>query len=201
MSRLFADSSEAAGYREFAATAGQAGEISMESDHDFSDPVMSIGTLAKKVGLSVSAVRKYENECLIIAHRTPSGHRLFSREDVDRIRNIQRMIQDLGLNIQGIRRLQAMLPCWDLLPCSVRRRGKCPAFQDNSRPCWMIKGLDCTPSNGNECRQCVVYRFGSLCTERIKGLVHDQNGSRDASSAIRELMDRRRRHGPAARRL
>ena len=71
----------------------------MEPNPDYSDPVMSIGTLAEKVGLSVSAVRKYENECLIIAHRTPSGHRLFSREDVDRIRNIQRMIQDLGLNI------------------------------------------------------------------------------------------------------
>ncbi len=154
---------------------------------------MSIGTLAEKVGLSDSAIRKYENACLIIAHRTPSGHRLFSREDIDRIRNIQRLIQDLGLNIKGIRRLQALLPCWELLPCNTQLRGKCPAFQDNSRPCWLIKDLDCTPSHGNECRQCVVYRFGSLCTEQIKGLVHDQNGSPDAGTAIRELMDRRRR--------
>ena len=165
----------------------------MESNHDYSDPVISIGTLAEKVGLSVSAVRKYENECLIIAHRTPSGHRLFSREDIDRIRNIQRMIQDLGLNIKGIHRLQALLPCWELLPCNPRRRGKCPAFQDNSRPCWMNKGLDCTPSDGNECRQCVVFRFGSLCTEQIKSLVHDQSDCRDASTAIRELMVRKQR--------
>ena len=165
----------------------------MDPIDDFSDPVMSIGTLAEKVGLSVSAVRKYENECLIIAHRTPSGHRLFSREDVDRIRNIQRMIQELGLNLQGICRIQAMLPCWELLPCSHQRRAKCPAFQDNSRPCWMIKGLDCKPSDGNECRQCVVYRFGSLCTEQIKSLVYDQSGPQDAGAAIRELMARRQR--------
>ena len=57
----------------------------------------------------------------------------------------------------------------------------------------MIKGLDCTPSHGNECRQCVIYRFGSVCTEEIKSLIHDQSGPQDASAAIRELMDRRRR--------
>jgi len=167
----------------------------MDPDHDLSDPVMSIGTLAEKVGLSDSTIRKYENGCLIIAHRTPSGHRRFSHEDVDRIRNIKRMIQVLGVSIEGIRRLQALLPCWELLPCSPQQREKCPAFQDNTRPCWMVKGLDCTPSHGNECRQCMVYRFGSLCTEEIKSLVYGQTGSKDASTAIRELMDRRRRCG------
>jgi hypothetical protein len=55
----------------------------------------------------------------------------------------------------------------------------------------MIKGLDCTPQ-GNECRQCVVYRFGSLCTEKIKTLVYDQAGARDASVAINELLSRKR---------
>ncbi len=164
----------------------------MDPHDDFSDPVMSIGTLAEKVGLSISAIRKYENASLIIAHRTPSGHRCFSREDIDRVRNIQHMIQDLGLNIEGIRRLQALLPCWELLPCSSESREKCPAFNDNSRPCWMIKGLDCTPSHGNECRQCVIYRFGSLCTEDIKRLLHDQSGLENAGAAIKELMQRQK---------
>ena len=171
------------------------GEITMEPNHDYSDPVISIGTLAERVGLSVSAVRKYENECLIIAHRTSSGHRLFSHEDIDRVRNIQRMIQDLGLNIKGIHRLQALLPCWELLPCDPQKHGACPAFQDNSRPCWMIKTMDCMSSDGNECRQCVVYRFGSLCTEEIKSLVCNQTRPKDAGTAIRKLMDRRQRGG------
>ena len=74
------------------------------------DPVISIGVLAEKVGLSVSTVRKYENEGLIIAHRTDSGHRLFSHEDIGRVRSIHYMIQDLGLNIEGIHRIQALLP-------------------------------------------------------------------------------------------
>ena len=161
-----------------------------ESTHQ-SDPLVSIGALARQVGLSVSAVRKYENDGLIIAHRTEAAHRLFSYEDVDRVRHIQHLIQDLGLNTEGIRRMQAMLPCWDLLPCSEETRRQCPAYQDTTRPCWMIRGIDCE-AQGNECRQCVVYRFGSLCTEHIKRLLQDRDDSRDAGAAMQELMQRKR---------
>ena len=58
------------------------------------DTVISIGTLAKKVGLSVSAIRKYEEEGLIISHRSDSGHRLFSYEDIERLRTIQHLIKN-----------------------------------------------------------------------------------------------------------
>lgn len=162
-----------------------------EARPEIDDPVISIGVLAQKVGLSVSAVRKYENEGLIIAHRTESGHRLFSQEDIARVRNIQYMIQGLGLNIEGIRRMQALLPCWDLLPCTAETRRSCPAYEDNTRPCWLTKGLECA-CQGNQCRQCVVYRFGSLCTQDIKRLLHDQNEIQDAGAAIRELLQRLR---------
>ena len=156
------------------------------------DPLISIGVLAQQVGLSVSAVRKYENEGLIIAHRTASGHRLFSQEDIYRVRNIHHLIQDLGLNIEGIRRMQALLPCWELLPCSEETRESCPAYQNSARPCWTIKGLDCAPQ-GNECRACAVYRFGSLCTEDIKQVLHDKTDVVDAGAAIQQLI-REKRH-------
>ena len=159
---------------------------------DIDDPVISIGVLAERVGLSVSTVRKYENEGLVIAHRTQSGHRLFSHEDINRVKNIHHLIQDLGLNVEGIRRMQALLPCWDLLPCDAEARKRCPAHNENTRPCWMIKGLDCAPQ-GNECRQCIVYRFASLYTEEIKSLMHDDSSPQGGSAAIRELMDRKGR--------
>ena len=160
-----------------------------QEQNQIDDPVISIGILAQKVGLSVSAVRKYESEGLLVAYRTPSGHRLFSHEDVSRVKNIHHMIQDLGLNVEGIRRMQALLPCWDLRPCSDETRDTCPAYNDKTRPCWMIKGLNCAPQ-GNECRRCAVYRFGSLCTEDVKLLLHDQNDSENAGTAIRELFQR-----------
>lgn len=154
---------------------------------DFQDPVISIGTLAQKVGLSVSAVRKYENEGLVLAHRTESGHRLFSHEDIQRVRYLQHLIQDVGFNVAGIRRMLALLPCWDLLPCRPEMHRTCPAYEERTRPCWMIKGLPCPP-RGNECRRCAVYRFGSMCVEDLKRLLHGQNELQTAGAAIKELL-------------
>ena len=162
------------------------------AQYETEDPVISIGVLARRVGLSVSAVRRYENEGLIIAHRMGSGHRLFSHEDIDRVRHIRHMIADLGLNFEGIRRMQALLPCWDLLPCSAEDRTSCPACRDSARPCWMHKKLRCAP-RGDECRDCVVYRFGSLCTQDVKHLLHDENGFEDTGAAIQGLLQRKRR--------
>ena len=155
------------------------------------DPVISIGVLAARVGLSVSAVRKYENEGLIIAHRTDAGHRLFSHEDIARVRHIQHLIQDVGLNIEAIRRMQALLPCWDMRPCDVETRGRCPVYEESTRPCWTMKGLACA-QQGNECRRCDVYRLGSLCTEEVKQVLHDLDGCEDVRSLIRTLVERKR---------
>jgi hypothetical protein len=101
------------------------------------------------------------------------------------------MIKDLGFNTEGIRRLQALLPCWDLLPCKKKVRDKCFAFRDNSKPCWMIKDANCT-FQGNECRDCIVYRFGSLCIEDIKILLHNLSSGYDPKIALIEFLDKKR---------
>lgn len=164
----------------------------MEKQYDLNatDPIISIGTVAEKLGISVSNIRKYEAEGLIIPHRTESGHRLFSLEDVDRIRIIQKMIQSRGLNIEGIRRLQALLPCWEFLPCGKDQREKCTAYRDTSRPCWSIKGNECA-SQAGKCRTCVVYRLGSQCIEDIKRVLHEKRENKSIEETINELIRQR----------
>lgn len=162
-------------------------------NHDILDPVISIGTLANKVSLSVSAIRKYEDEGLIIPHRTESGHRMFSYEDISRIQSIQHLIKNLGFNFEGIRRLQAILPCWNLLPCdheacANKSHDQCTAFKDNAKPCWMIHDAHCS-IQGNECRQCIVYRFGSLFTENIKELIYDQTNNGDQNKIVNNYLN------------
>jgi hypothetical protein len=152
------------------------------------DPVISIGTLAKKVGLSVSAIRKYEEEGLIISHRIHSGHRLFSFEDIERLQTIQHLIKNLGFNIEGIRRMEAILPCWDLLPCNEEIRDSCLAFKGSTKPCWMLKDAHCT-LKGNECRKCDVYRFGTLYTESIKELLHKSSDGNKQRKKINRALD------------
>jgi len=138
---------------------------------EYHEPVISIGMAAEKVGLSASALRKYENEGLLILHRTESGRRLLSQADIKRIEIIHHLIQKLGLNIEGIRRLLAILPCWKLKPCDEKDRDNCPAYLDSVQPCWMLKNSVCTAA-GHDCRACNVYRYGAYFTEDIKTLLH-----------------------------
>lgn len=75
----------------------------------------------RTVGLSVSTIRKYEQDGLLIAHRGASGHRLFSHEDISRVRYIHHLFQDLGMNADALHWMQSLLPCWALIGCSLSR--------------------------------------------------------------------------------
>jgi MerR family transcriptional regulator/heat shock protein HspR len=153
------------------------------------DPVISIGLFAERAGLSISAIRRYEDEGLLLAHRTSSGHRLYSHEDLQRVEVIQHLIQDLGLNFEGIRRMEALLPCWKLLPCDEETRRTCPAYQDTTGPCW-INEPDACSERGRECRTCVAYRLGSLCVGDIKHLLHDPAECRSTDRRVCEFHER-----------
>lgn len=134
-------------------------------------PVISIGTAAGMVGLSVSALRKYEREGLLIFYRTDTGRRLLSYSDLRRIKMIQQLINDIGLNIEGIRRLLALLPCWELKPCTKEEKESCPAYIDPKSPCWMLDESECA-RKGADCRLCSVYRYGAYCADTMKSVVH-----------------------------
>ncbi|MFH2204999.1 MAG: MerR family transcriptional regulator [Elusimicrobiota bacterium] len=164
---------------------------------ELSEPLLSIGTLAEKTGVSVSSIRNYEVEGLLIPHRMPSGHRLFSREDIARVKTIQHMIKDQGMNMEGIRRLQALLPCWDLVRCSKTKRSSCAAKTDTAKPCWMIRGGNCSPK-GNECRSCVVYRLGSRRTNDIKRLISDRSRAEDLYITAKSILEEEETPPPGA---
>ncbi len=146
-------------------------EGDLNGDNIDYQPVISIGTAANMVGLSVSALRKYEREGLLIFFRSNTGRRLLSYSDLRRIKMIQQLINDIGLNIEGIRRLLALLPCWELKPCSVEEKEICPAFVDPVSPCWMLEDSVCA-RKGADCKLCSVYRYGAYCADTMKSIVH-----------------------------
>jgi MerR family transcriptional regulator/heat shock protein HspR len=145
----------------------------IESEKGLSDSeaVISIGTAAKMLKLSVSALRKYEKEGLLIYGRSEAGRRLLSRSDIHRIKIIRRMINEIGLNMEGIRRLLALLPCWTLKPCSDEEKEKCSAFLDPVGPCWMLDETECARKR-TDCSKCNVYLYGAYCTEQMKSFLH-----------------------------
>ena len=137
-------------------------------------PVISIGTAAGMVGLSVSALRKYEREGLLIFFRSDTGRRLLSYSDLRRIKMIQQLINEIGLNIEGIRRLLALLPCWKLKPCTTEDKENCPAYVSPVSPCWMLEDSECA-RKGADCKLCSVYRYGAYCADTMKSIVHHED--------------------------
>ncbi len=156
-------------------TAIEPHNIPSEPEADW-DPVISIGIAASMTGLSVSALRKYESEGLLRYHRTPTGRRLLCRADIRRIKTIQYLINDEGLNIEGIRRLLALLPCWDVTHCSPEMRQQCPAAKHSRQPCWMVCQEECAKLGFN-CNECDVYRYGTYCIGTMKSLVYGTDES------------------------
>lgn len=64
-----------------------------------------IKQVAEILGVSASVLRSWESERLIVPGRAPSGYRVYSAADVDRLRRIRDLIQQDGLNPAGVRRL------------------------------------------------------------------------------------------------
>ncbi len=71
--------------------------------------VISIGELAARTGLSVSAIRFYEARDLIEPFRSSGGQRRFLRSDIRRLSFI-RIAQQLGLSIDSIATELSRLP-------------------------------------------------------------------------------------------
>ena len=50
-------------------------------------------------------LRIYESKGLVRPGRTPGGTRLYSERDLERLRAIQRLTTELGLNLAGVQRV------------------------------------------------------------------------------------------------
>lgn len=73
------------------------------------DDLLPIGELARRTGLSVSAVRFYEQKGLVRAIRTAGNQRRFLRSDIRRLSFIL-IAQQLGLALSQIEAELAQLP-------------------------------------------------------------------------------------------
>ncbi|TMB64931.1 MAG: MerR family transcriptional regulator [Chloroflexi bacterium] len=66
------------------------------------EPCYVISVAARLVGLHAQSLRHYERIGLIEPSRSHGRQRLYSQSDVQRLRHIQRLIQDLGVNLAGV---------------------------------------------------------------------------------------------------
>lgn len=65
------------------------------------EPCYVISVAARMVGMHAQTLRYYERMGLIAPSRSQGRIRLYSQSDIERLRQIQRLINDLGVNLAG----------------------------------------------------------------------------------------------------
>ena len=83
-------------------------KVEQVSVQDYDRPRYMISVAAELVGMHPQTLRIYESKGLLRPGRTPGGTRLYSERDLDRLRLIQRLTTELGLNLAGVERVLAL---------------------------------------------------------------------------------------------
>ena len=130
---------------------------------DLNLPVYTIGVAADLVDVSVHTLRLYESAGIFSPKRTETRRRLYSINDIQRLKCVRKFIEEDGLNIAGIKMMLSLIPCWDIKPCSEDDRKNCDAYHNVGKPCWIVKnrGGNCDEL---DCRECKVYLSVADCT-------------------------------------
>jgi MerR family transcriptional regulator/heat shock protein HspR len=67
--------------------------------------VLIISVAARMAGMHPQTLRQYDRLGLVQAQRTPGGGRRYSARDVALLREIQRLSQEEGVNLAGVKRI------------------------------------------------------------------------------------------------
>jgi MerR family transcriptional regulator/heat shock protein HspR len=69
--------------------------------NEHEEPAFIISVAARMLGVHAQTLRYYERAGVIEPSRSSGRIRLYSRADIDRIRQVQRLIDELGVNLAG----------------------------------------------------------------------------------------------------
>lgn len=71
-------------------------------------PLFMISVVAELLDIHPQTLRLYEREGLVIPQRTDGNTRLYSQEDIDKLRCVLRLTRELGVNLAGVEVILSM---------------------------------------------------------------------------------------------
>ena len=104
-------------------------EISIEDDRG----VFMISVAAELAEMHPQTLRMYEARGLIEPKRSPKNTRLYSQRDVERLRRIQRMTSEEGLNLAGVETVLALEQRVEQLRAELERTRRRAAELERTR--------------------------------------------------------------------
>ena len=99
------------------------------------EPCYVISVAARMVGMHAQSLRNYERVGLIRPSRSRGRVRYYSQSDIERLRNIQRMMQDLGVNLAGVEVILNMRETMARMEREMERlREELQSYRDRTLP-------------------------------------------------------------------
>jgi MerR family transcriptional regulator, heat shock protein HspR len=65
-------------------------------------PLFMISVVAEMLDIHPQTLRLYEREGLVVPQRTEGNTRLYSQDDIDKLRRVLRLTRELGVNLAGV---------------------------------------------------------------------------------------------------
>ena len=70
--------------------------------------IIFISTAARILGMHPQTLRKYDRLGLVQPSRTIGSMRLYTAEEIERLRRIKRLVDDTGVNLAGVQQLMCI---------------------------------------------------------------------------------------------
>lgn len=102
-------------------------------------PLFNIGVIAELLSVHPETLRIWEKNSLVEPSRR-NKQRLYSNNDVKRLKFIHYLINEKGLNISGVQMLLGLYPCWTNKCCEGGKNGE---GVNPNKPCWMDVNTFC----------------------------------------------------------
>ncbi len=104
--------------------------MSMDDMLPYDEPCFVISVAARMLGLRTQTLRYYERLGLVEPQRTGGNQRVYSRRDVDAVRRIRSLMEELGVNLAGV---EVVLKLLDRLKESEGEIGRLRAENERLR--------------------------------------------------------------------
>ena len=88
-----------------------------------SSEVFFISMAARELGMHPQTLRKYERLGLVSPTRTIGSMRLYSPEEIERLRLIKRLVDEQGINLAGVQQLLSVADIVERMRPLVRTDG------------------------------------------------------------------------------
>ena len=129
-------------------------------------PMYTIGIVAELLGVHQETLRIWERNNLISPQRK-NTQRLYSNNDLKKLKFIKKLLDNDGLNLAGVRQLIEFYPCWWKENCRGGKEKSEGVYINTAKACWKAEDTFCFKplDKADYCQDC---SFCAQCPEECK---------------------------------